>query len=197
MKKVLGFALLIMGLFVFAACDGATTLAPTTAAPTTAAPVTEAPLDEVTLNVAINYTSGGKWMGISYNLDAPYTNFLGHEYNEGDLAPAWEAIAEKLNINFVDMMSTQDSNTNAQWTRLKTNNFAGVDLVNGTGANIGPEGVNGNFVNIGNYLNQMPNLKAFLDANPDVRVSITAADGGIYFTPYFDGLGETEQMFLV
>ncbi|MDD3958058.1 MAG: hypothetical protein PHO96_04150 [Candidatus Izemoplasmatales bacterium] len=197
MKKVLGFALLIMGLFVFAACDGATTLAPTTAAPTTAAPVTEAPLDEVTLNVAINYTSGGKWMGISYNLDAPYTNFLGHEYNEGDLAPAWEAIAEKLNINFVDMMSTQDSNTNAQWTRLKTNNFAGVDLVNGTGANIGPEGVNGNFVNIGNYLNQMPNLKAFLDANPDVRVSMTAADGGIYFTPYFDGFGEPEQMFLV
>jgi len=35
-----------------------------------------------------------------------------------------------------------------------------------------------------------------LTANPAVRASMTASDGGLYYTPYFDGFGEIEQMFL-
>jgi len=175
------------------------TTAGTTAATTTAATTattTEAPLEEVTLNVAINYTSGGLLMGLSYHKATAYNSFSGEQYTDGDLLPVWEAIGEKLNIVFNDVSTTSDTSTANQWTRLLANNFAGVDLVNGTGATIGPEGVNGNFVDLAQYLDQMPYLSAFLEANPSVKVSLTAADGGIYFTPYFDGFGEMEQMFL-
>ncbi len=219
MKKILSLAIVFIAMFVLAACNGETTVATTTSGTdattttTTESPATttepatsgtggtttvstEAPLDPVTLNVAINYTSGGNLMSITYHKSTAYESFNGTTYTDGDLLPAWEAIGEILNINFVDMATTSDANTNAQWQRLLTENFVGVDLVNGTGALIGPEGVNGNFVDFGDYLDQMPNLNAFLEANPAVKVSMTAADGGIYFTPYFDGFGEMEQMFL-
>ncbi|MDR2822403.1 MAG: hypothetical protein LBV58_02490 [Acholeplasmatales bacterium] len=157
------------------------------------------PLKEtVDLNLAVNYVSGGALMNISYNLEDSYTGLDGVTYTKGDLTPAWRAIGEKLNINFHDVATVNDASTNAQFTRLQTEGFAGVDIVNGTGQNIAKEAVqNHNFVDIAKYLNQMPNLKAFLAANPSVKVSLTAADGGIYFTPYFDGLNELEQMFLV
>lgn len=156
------------------------------------------PVDsEVELNVAINYTSGGKLMSITYQGEDPYTSTInGKTYNQGDLLPAWEAIAEKLKIKFVDKAVSSDKNTNAQFDRLATEGFKGVDLVNGTGAKIGPEGVKGNFVDIAKHLDKMPHLSKFLNDNPSVRVSMTSADGAIYFTPYFDGFGEMENMIL-
>jgi len=112
--------------------------------------------------------------------------------------PVWEAIGEKLNINFIDEAVTTDASTDAQWQTQRTLGFAGIDLINGTGANISKEAVQShNFVDLGAYLNYMPNLRAFLETNPSVRDSITAADGGIYYTPYFDGFGEVEQMYLM
>jgi putative aldouronate transport system substrate-binding protein len=195
MKKILSVFLALMFTFALAACGGATTTENTESTQAT----TSSEIDyesEVTLNVALNYVSGGQLMSISYQKDAAYEALNGTTYTKGDLLPAWERIGEKLNVNFVDKATSSDANTNAQFTRLQTENFVGVDLVNATGALLGPEGVKGNFVDIGDYLEYMPNLKAFLDANPAVQVSMTAADGGIYFTPYFDGFGEIEQMFL-
>ncbi len=195
MKKILSVFLALMFTFALAACGGTTTTENTESTQAT----TSSEIDyesEVTLNVALNYVSGGQLMSISYQKDAAYEALNGTTYTKGDLLPAWERIGEKLNVNFVDKATSSDANTNAQFTRLQTENFVGVDLVNATGALLGPEGVKGNFVDIGDYLEYMPNLKAFLDANPAVQVSMTAADGGIYFTPYFDGFGEIEQMFL-
>jgi putative aldouronate transport system substrate-binding protein len=153
----------------------------------------------VTLDVAVNYKiATGVMSSISYNLEDTYQGLDGHTYSKGDLAPAWRAISDKLNIEFVDKAVVSDGDTTGQWTRLLAEQFVGVDIVNGTGSNIGSEAIRSqSFVNIGNYLNQMPNLRAFLEANPSVKVSLTSADGGIYFTPYFDGLNEVEQMFLV
>ncbi|MBR7074073.1 MAG: hypothetical protein IKI39_03090, partial [Oscillospiraceae bacterium] len=54
-------------------------------------------------------------------------------------------------------------------------------------------------VNIGDYLDQMPNFKAYLEANPIVRLSITGNtnNGAIYFSPYFDGVNDIERMPLM
>jgi putative aldouronate transport system substrate-binding protein len=211
MKKLLGILITGFALFAIVACttvttttttttsSGTTTTTTTTITTTSQTATTASTIDyvtPVTVNVAINYTSGGQLMSISYQKDAAYQALDGKTYTKGSLLPAWAAIGEKLNIDFVDRATSSDANTNAQWTRLITEEFVGVDLVNATGAQIGTEGVKGNFVDIGQYLNYMPNLKAFLDANPSVKVSMTSADGGIYFTPYFDGLNELEQMFL-
>jgi len=48
----------------------------------------------------------------------------------------------------------------------------------------------------------MPNFKAYLEANPIVRLSITGAAAGpkagaIYFSPYFDGVDDIERMPLM
>lgn len=196
MRKFLSLFLVLLAVVTIAACKEDE---PDPTVPTEPTEPVETPIDydsNVQLNVAINYAAGGRVMGISYQLDSAYESLNGKTYTKGDLLPVWERIGEKLNVTFNDVSTSSDANTNAQFTRLQTTGFAGVDLVNGTGAQIGPEGVNGNFVDIGKYLDSMPNLKAFLDANPSVKVSMTSANGGIYFTPYFDGFGEMEQMFL-
>ncbi len=209
MRKFLLLMVVCAFVFGLAACGGkkdnteeTTTTTEGTETTTTTegtAITTESGIDydsEVTVNVAINYTSGGNLMSISYQKDSAYVSLDGNTYTQGDLLPVWAEIGEKLNINFVDQATSSDDGTDAQFTRLQTEGFAGVDIVNGTGADIGTEGVNGNFVDIGKYLDVMPHLNAFLEANPAVKVSMTAADEGIYFTPYFDGFGEQELMFL-
>ena len=153
---------------------------------------------EGTLNMAIHYYSAsGGFQFITYQKDAEYESTVdGKRYTKGDLLPVWAAIGDKLNINFVDKAKTSNQNTNEQWAELVATSFEGVDFVNSTGTNIAIEGQNGHFVDLGKYLDRMPNLDKFLKDNPSVKVSLTAGDGGIYFTPYFDGLNEIEQMFM-
>jgi putative aldouronate transport system substrate-binding protein len=215
MKKLLVFMLVLLAGIGTLACTlttttptttgttGTTTTTTTSYTTTSTTPITTtSTIDyetEVTLNVAINYKSGSNNQFITFQQDTSYTSAITLDtYSKGDLLPVWEAIGEKLNINFVDQALTSDGGTAGQWTRQSGLNFAGLDLINGTGANIAKDAVeNGNFVDMAAYLDSMPNLKAFLEANPSVRDSITASDGGIYYTPYFDGFGEQEQMFLM
>ena len=160
MKKFLCVMIAIFAVTAFVACDQTTTTAvvttngtvtttgtnPTTTTSTTRATTTTqttattlSTIDytsDVTVNVAINYTSGGQLMSITYQKDSAYESLNGTTYTKGDLLPVWEAIGEKLNINFVDLATTSDASTNAQWTRLSTSGFEGVDLVNGTGAQL-------------------------------------------------------------
>ncbi len=153
--------------------------------------------EEYDVNVAINYSTSGQLYSISYQLNSPYESSLNNQtYTKGDLLPVWEKIQDLANVSFNDLAVPSDANTDAQYTRLLASGFAGVDLVNGTGANMGPDGVAGSFINLWDYIEDMPNLKAFLLANPSVAQSIRQGDGGIYFTPYFDGVNELEHMFL-
>ncbi len=153
---------------------------------------------QVDLNVAINYTTSGQLYSISYQREDSYSPVMkpGKTYVKGNLLPAWERIGELTNTRFHDKAIVADKSTNEQFTRLLGNGFDDIDLVNGTGALIGDAGVQGSFVDLSQYLDQMPNISAFFDANPAVKQSITSGDGGIYFTPYFDGINELEHMFL-
>lgn len=148
--------------------------------------------EEVSVDTAINYQG----RGITYKETTPYVSTInGKTYNAGDLMPVWETIGERMNIDFVDVKQT--SSTNDQFQAYATAGFDGADMINATGVSISEYGVNGNFVDLSKYLGYMPNLSKFLSENPSVRSSITSADGGIYYTPYFDGFGEIEQMFLM
>ena len=149
---------------------------------------------EVELNVAINY-AGDTF--ISYNRSTPYQAPNNKTYNTGDILPVWEKIGEKWNVKFVDKATSSDSNTNNQFTRMSADGFAGIDLINGTGAGIAAAGMRGEFVDLNKYIDYMPNLKEFLDGNPGVKASMTSANGGIYFAPYFDGFQEIERMVLM
>ncbi|MCU0105028.1 bacterial Ig-like domain-containing protein [Acholeplasma vituli] len=154
--------------------------------------VEDDPSKAITLKVAINYEG----RGISYQETNPYVSLNGKTYTSGMLMPVWEALGQKLNITFQD--AKVNSNTTNQFNELLTNSFSTVDVINATGALLTQYGVQGNnFVDLSKYLNSMPNLNQFLTENPSVRASMTASNGGIYYTPYFDGFGEIEQMFLV
>ena len=154
--------------------------------------VEDDPSKAITINFAYNYQG----RGITYQESNPYVSLSGKTYNAGDTLPVWEALESKLNVTFVDKKVS--NNTANQFNELLASGFDGVDLVNSTGASLTEYGVSGdNFVDLSKYLNSMPNLNAFLTANPSVRASMTAADGGLYYTPYFDGFGEIEQMFLM
>lgn len=146
---------------------------------------------EVTVNTAINYEG----RGITYKETNPYIALNGKTYNANDLMPVWETIGDMLNINFVD--AKQSDTTANQFNAYATAGFAGADVINGTSVLLSEYGVNGNFVDLSKYLGYMPNLSKFLQENPSVRASMTSANGGIYYTPYFDGFGEIEQMYLM
>lgn len=150
----------------------------------------------VEVNVAINYAASNKVYTISYQQDNPYTGLNGKTYTKGMLLPVWEAIGEKANITFKDVADTSANGTNVQYTNMLAEGFKGVDLINGSGQNMGPDGQAGQFVDMTPHLDKMPNLKKFLDANPAVKQSIADAEGSIYFTPYFDGINELEHMYL-
>ena len=72
-------------------------------------------------------------------------------------------------------------------------------MLSGTAAQLSENGEAGLLVNIADYLDQMPNFKAYLDENPIVKLSITGNTdtGAIYFSPYFDGVNDIERMPLM
>ena len=121
----------------------------------------------------------------------------GNTYNTGDLKPTWAELENILKVKFEDKF-TGAGGASKEFNYWKEQ-LDQVDMVSGTASLLNENGVAGTIVNIGEYLDQMPNFKAYLDANPIVRLSITGdtATGAIYFSPYFDGVADIERMPLM
>ena len=120
----------------------------------------------------------------------------GNTYHTGDLKPTWVELSKRLGINFEDKYGGK----NAQGTfEAYMEQLDQVDMVSGTASQLSEHGVAGDLVNIAEYLDHMPNFKAYLEANPIVRLSITGdvETGAIYFSPYFDGVNDIERMPLM
>ncbi len=121
----------------------------------------------------------------------------GKTYKAGDLKPTWAELQNRLGIKFEDKYQGYSDSKEFQYWKQQLDQ---VDIVQGTAAefNYNYDGL----VDLNKYLDRMPNFKAFLDANPIVRLSITAATtganrGAIFFTPYFDGVNGVECMPLM
>jgi len=120
----------------------------------------------------------------------------GKNYNSGDLKPTWVALQDKLGMKFTSVYQGNSSTKEFDYWKEK---LGDVDMVSGTAAKLTEFGEQGSIVNIGEYLDKMPNFKAYLDKNPIVRLSITGnvSTGAIYFSPYFDGVNDIEKMPLM
>lgn len=123
----------------------------------------------------------------------------GKSYSAGDLKPTWVAVQEKLGMVFENQY--QGNSAAKEWEFWKER-LSEVDMVSGTASNLTEAGAAGQVVNLAQYLDQMPDFKAYLDANPIVRLSIAGDDGqgnisAIYFAPYFDGVNDIERMPLM
>ena len=120
----------------------------------------------------------------------------GKNYNSGDLKPTWVEVENRLGIKFEDKY--QGNSASAEFDYWKEQ-LKEVDMLSGNATKLQEYGESGAIVNIAEYLDKMPNFKAYLDANPIVRLSITGNvdTGAIYFSPYFDGVNDIERMPLM
>ncbi len=117
----------------------------------------------------------------------------GNTYHAGDLKPTWAELEKLLNVKYTSLFTGagSDSKEFDYWKEQLDQ----VDMLSGTAKQFSEFGVAGSIVNIAEYLDMMPNFKAYLDANPIVYMSIVsdADTGAIYFSPYFDGVDDIER----
>ena len=120
----------------------------------------------------------------------------GNTYRAGDLKPTWVEVQNILGMKFEDKY--QGNSATNEWNYWKEQ-LDQVDMVSGTATLLNENGIAGSLVNIADYLDQMPNFKAYLDENPIVYLSIVGdtETGAIYFSPYFDGVDDIERMPLM
>ncbi len=120
----------------------------------------------------------------------------GKTYTVGSLKPTWVEVHNRLGITFVDKYQGKKASEEFPYWQDR---LSEIDMVSGTASQLSEAGVAGKLVNIAEYLDAMPNFKAYLEANPIVRLSITGdtSNGAIYFSPYFDGVNDIERMPLM
>ncbi len=208
MTRIMSMLLVIcMVAALFAGCGNKLEVAPAA----TQAPAAEAAPAETTpaapteltfaagteLRMATGYNS--KKTGLFFDAEVAgegVTLADGVTYQAGDLKPTWVEVQNRLGMVFVDKY--QGNNTTKEFEYWK-DRLVDVDMVTGTAALLTEYGEAGSIVDIAQYLDQMPNFKAYLEANPIVRLSITGntTTGAIYFSPYFDGVNDIEKMPLM
>ncbi len=177
--------------------------APAEAAPAEAAPAEEAAPTELTyapgttLRMATGYNSTKTGLSLDAEVAGEGITLAdGKTYHAGDLKPTWVEVENVLGIKIEDKYQGNSAANEFDYWKER---MGDVDLVSGTAAKLTEYGEQGVVVNIGAYLDQMPNFKAYLESNPIVRLSITGntTTGAIYFSPYFDGVNDIERMPLM
>ena len=181
-----------------------------TAAPAQTADVTE-PVEEeevdllayedgTVLRMAVGYNNAKT--GLRFDPDVAgegVTLADGNTYKSGDFKPTWVEVMNVLNIEIDDQYTgLADTDNFTYWEP----NLTEIDIISGSAAQLQEAGAKGEVVNLTNYLDKMPNFKAFLDANPVARMSLTGSvdgddAGALYNFPYFDGFDDIEKMPLM
>ena len=151
----------------------------------------------VTLRMATGYNSAKT--GITFDSETAgegVTLADGKTYNAGDLKPTWVALEEILGVKFDSKYQGNGSAKEFEYWKDRLNE---IDMVAGPATTLNEYGETGMLVNLSEYMDQLPNFKAYLDANPIVRLSImgNTSTGAVYFSPYFDGVNDIERMPLM
>ena len=120
----------------------------------------------------------------------------GKTYHTNDLKPTWVEVENKLGVKFENKYQGNSATNEFKYWQEQLDQ---VDMVSGTATQLSEAGVAGKLVNLAQYLDAMPNFKAYLEANPIVLLSITGnvETGAIYYSPYFDGVDDIERMPLM
>ena len=210
MKKLLSMLLVIcMIAALFAGCNRMDVPIQTTApkaesndpAGETQAPVVEVPeltfANGTILRMATGYNSAKT--GLFFDAEVAGDGITladGVTYQTGDLKPTWVEVQNRLGMVFEDKYQGNSATKEFEFWKDRLNE---VDMISGTASQLTEYGEAGSIINIAEYLDQMPNFKAYLEANPIVRLSITGntSTGAIYFSPYFDGVNDIERMPLM
>ncbi|MBQ6974268.1 MAG: hypothetical protein IJQ17_05525 [Oscillospiraceae bacterium] len=164
----------------------------------TAAPASELTYAEgTTLRMAVGYNSTKTGLRFDPEVAGEGVTLAdGVTYHAGDFKPTWVEVMNVLGINIEDNYQGNSASNEFDFWKEQ---MANIDVLSGTASKLTEYGEQGVIVDIAQYLDSMPNFKAYLEANPIVRLSITGntSTGAIYFSPYFDGVNDIERMPLM
>lgn len=142
--------------------------------------------------------SGNVDRQISYQskqISGAWTSIDGYTYRAGDLKPAWWQFGQTLGIKFVDNAKPGRKGAEID-TVAKNTEWSQYNFINGSMGDILAN--TDQLVNLTDYLDYMPNFKAFLDSFDIVKWSLTMDDdGAMYYLPYFDGNDDIEKYVLI
>ena len=161
--------------------------------------------------VATGITFGSDQIATLGGAGASEAIFGGVKYVSGNLKPAWRALANQLKVTISDdWVAGGGPKASKVIETLKTAQTLGnYGIITASASEIVKESANDSFLNITDYLDYMPNYKAFLEANPIVRLSLVADAwkgevdepnenyGAMYMLPYFDGNDDIEKYVLI
>lgn len=155
-----------------------------------------------TISTSIGYNSSST--GMKYTTDNAIVgkSLMGKTWATGDLKPAWAELQSQLNVTFNDVWSytsdtgSSSNNLNTAKTILGMSN---VDVFTVSLTKANEEAIsNGTLLNLADYLDYMPNYKAFLESSPVIQMSLLASsEGDMYVAPYFDGNDDIEKFVLM
>lgn len=160
----------------------------------------------VTLNIAIGYNS--EITSTSFAKGTTYTLPDGKTYTGGSMKPAWQAMGNDLHIEWNDVYKNFSTGANLKQivAGQGTKTYAETDLfTTDLSEAVNAANNNTNILNLADYLEYMPNFKAFLEDNPVVYLSLlqdgmSTTDGSnqkIYVAPYFDGNDDIERYCII
>ena len=121
---------------------------------------------------------------------------LAGEVIDGAFKPAWKQLAKDINVTFKDLYNGDSASS--QYTAVKDSDagFAGTAIMTMSATNIST--YSKQFLDINQYLEELPNYKAFLESNAVVWASLLDdTDGTTKMLPYFDGNNDIEKYVLV
>lgn len=173
--------------------------------------------DNIEIKTAIGYDNAER--GIKYTLkilgamqgqdSANNVTFAGKSYNEGNLKPAWQALQSALKIKVSDDWSgstagevNEKAATNIEYVKTTRGGLDKYGILTSSATSITKEAARGTLLNLNEYLDYMPNYKAFLESSDIVRLSVTQTTtgknaGAMYMAPYFDGNNDIEKYVLI
>ena len=167
-------------------------------------PTTEPAAPELTyaegteLRIAAGYQKPNQAISFSADIAGDGITLAdGNTYHTGDLKPTWAEVEKVLGVKLIDKFTGAGSDQKefAYWAEQ----LHEIDIICGTAADLAEYGENGQIIDLNQYLDMMPNMKAYMEQYPIFRLSITANfdTGAFYFAPYSDGLDDIERMPLM
>lgn len=151
-----------------------------------------------TEKVTMNLAYGNEKKTLTYQVSNPITMPDGTVVSKGDLKPAWQQLEKTLNIDIQDVANQTQKASDMMKLQAATQ-FKDAVIYGGNSIadDLMAKGAEGYFVKLDEHLDEMPNLKAYLEANPNIKSAITAYDGHIYHLPYVAEIGNYARMFHV
>lgn len=148
--------------------------------------------DKLKLNIAM----GNNQRTITYQQATPLNMPDGTVISQGALKPMWQFIEKQLGFKLEDV-TVQDQTAGEMIDIAAATNFTNANIYGGssTAESFMSYGAQGYFVNLLDYMDQMPNFSKYLSENPDIKTSITAYDGNIYHVPYAAEIGNYARMY--